>query len=80
MRSSSGYALLEGFCHLFKRLANEPVPFPTDVNNLLARFAGDHHRAEHAPHTPGCNIAEKASGGAAGAPPRRRAGGLLLST
>jgi hypothetical protein len=38
MRSSSGYALLEGFRHLFKRLANEPALFPTDVNNLLARF------------------------------------------
>jgi hypothetical protein len=40
MRSSFGYALLESFCHLFKQSANEPAPFPTDVNNLLARFVG----------------------------------------
>jgi hypothetical protein len=39
MRSSSGYALLEGFRHLFKRLANEPALFPTDVNNLLILVA-----------------------------------------
>jgi hypothetical protein len=39
MKSSSGYDLLEGFCHLFKRFANEPASCPTDGNNLLARFA-----------------------------------------
>jgi hypothetical protein len=38
MRSTSGYALQEGFFHLFKRLTNESAEFPTDVNKVLARF------------------------------------------
>ena len=38
MKSTSGYALQEGFFHLFKRLTNESAEFPTDVNKVLARF------------------------------------------
>ncbi len=35
MRSTSRYALQEGFCHLFKRLTNESAEFPTDVKEVL---------------------------------------------
>jgi hypothetical protein len=46
MRFSSGYALLEGFRHVFNQLAHDPASFRTEVNHLLARF--EQGRTHHA--------------------------------
>jgi predicted transcriptional regulator len=36
MRSTSWYALQEGFFHLFKRLTNESAEFSTEVKEVVA--------------------------------------------